>query len=188
MACKDSMQAAFDMLLSIYKNGNKLLICGNGGSAADADHIAGELMKGFLKKRPLPESLQQALGAEVAQNLQCGLAAISLPGLTGLNTAYANDCNPDYIYAQSTLALGQPGDALLCISTSGNAKNVLLAAKVAKAKGMHTLGLTGKNGIKLKEAVDICVSVPEDVVYKIQELHLPIYHALTLALEDEIFP
>lgn len=186
--CQASLLETFNTLVAVFKDNKKLLICGNGGSAADADHIAGELMKSFLKKSPPLAKWKSLLEPDLFENLQNGLPAISLSHLNSFNTAFANDCNPYYVYAQSTFTLGNPGDALLCISTSGNAKNVLLAAKVAKAKGMRTIGLTGSKGKALASLVDTCISVPQDIVYKIQELHLPIYHALTLDIEEVFFP
>lgn len=186
-ACQSSIQKAVDLLFQVFKNGNKLMICGNGGSAADADHIAGEFCKGFLKKRPLGSEWQSKLRPDLLDKLQLGLPAISLAHLSALNTAYANDCSADHIFAQAAFTLGQAGDALLCLSTSGSSKNVLLAAETAKAKGIYTIGLTGQNSPLLSELTDLCISVPEQVVYKVQELHLPVYHTLCLAVEAMLF-
>ncbi len=186
--CEESIQMSFDYLMGVYTRGGKLLIAGNGGSAADADHISGELLKGFKQKRPLSQGWRDKLGHEIADNLQGALPTIPLSTFNALNTAYANDCNPHYIFAQLTWGLGMTGDALLSISTSGNSKNVLLATQVAKAKGMHTIGLTGATGGELKDMCDICICVPETETFKIQELHLPVYHILCLMLEEALFP
>ena len=191
--CKDGIIKLADALITCYKNGGKLLICGNGGSAADAQHIAGELMKGFCSKRPLSGDEKAKLqkyggdGALLADKLQSPLPAISLYNETALITAYCNDVDPSLIYAQQVYALGKPCDLLLCISTSGNSDNVCLAVPAAKAKGMTVAALTGKTGGKLKNVCDICVSVPETVTYKVQELHLPVYHAVCLCVEEEFF-
>lgn len=183
-----------DAVISCYKKGGKLLVCGNGGSCADAEHIVGELMKGFLKKRELSEKkLSQMLTAvpELAtlsiDKLQQGLPAIALNSGVALTTAFANDCDPDLIYAQQVLGLGKKGDVFLGISTSGNAKNVFAAAAVAKSLGITTIALTGKTGGKLKEVCDISVVVAEDETYMIQELHLPVYHALCATVEEYFF-
>lgn len=147
--CRDDIQAATDRLIACFENGGKLLICGNGGSSADAEHIAGELMKGFLKKRPILQEKRFGMCANVPQmidlldNLQEGLPAIPMPSLTGLNSAYCNDVDPSMIYAQSVLALAKPEDILLGISTSGNSKNVVNAAMTAKSLGVTVLTLTG---------------------------------------------
>jgi D-sedoheptulose 7-phosphate isomerase len=186
-ACRSDIQKVINLIFQVFKDGKKLMICGNGGSAADADHIAGEFCKGFLKKRPLGPEWKEKLSPELLQNLQTGLPALSLAHLPALNTAYANDCSPEHIFAQAAFTLGQAGDALLCISTSGSSKNVLLAAQAARAKGIHTIGLTGKNSPLLAEVSDYCISVPEHLVYKVQELHLPVYHTLCLAVEDMFF-
>ena len=170
-----------------FEGGGKLLICGNGGSAADSDHIAGELLKGFDSKRPLGAEWQAKLGAELAGNLQGAFPVIPLTGLSAISTAYANDCNADYIFAQLVFGLGQKGDVLLCISTSGNSKNVLHAAAVARAKGIRVVGLTGESGGNLVADADVCVRVPANIVWEIQEYHLPVYHTLCLMLEDHFF-
>ncbi len=185
--CRETIKSAFSVLRETYTAGGKLLICGNGGSAADADHIAAELLKGFASKRTLEDQWHEKLGQALANNLQGALPAIPLPALVGLNTAYSNDCDPKYTFAQLVWGLGQEGDSLLCLSTSGNSQNVCHAARVAKAKGMQTLALTGRSGGELKDLVEVCVCVPEDQVYKIQERHLPIYHALCLMLEETFF-
>lgn len=182
--CKQAIQSAIDMMVQTFNEGGKLLICGNGGSAADADHIVGELCKGFMTQRPLAEKWKEKLSPDLYQNLQAGLPALSLAHLVALNTAYANDCSPLHIFAQAAFTLGQKGDTLLCISTSGSSKNVLLAAQAATAKGMRTLGLTGQNSPLLSQTTDVCISVPETLVYRVQELHLPVYHTICRTIED----
>jgi D-sedoheptulose 7-phosphate isomerase len=192
-ACENETEKLAETLIGCYKNGGKLLVCGNGGSAADAEHIVGELMKGFCRKRPLDENEKAELerygedGVMLANKLQSALPAISLFNETSLITAYSNDEDPSLIYAQQVYALGKPGDVLLCISTSGNSENVCLAVPVAKARGMTVAALTGKTGGKLKNICDICIAVPETETYKVQELHLPVYHAVCLCLEEEFF-
>lgn len=186
-ACKCDMLIAFEILKRVFASGGKLLICGNGGSASDSSHIAGELLKSFCVKREIDKNFAERVGEEIAHNLQGALPAVSLPDMVAINTAYANDCNPQYCFAQLVYGLGHAHDALLCISTSGNAENVNLAAKVAKAKGMPVIGLSGKTGGKLNANVDVCIRVPETETFKIQELHLPLYHALCLMLEQHFF-
>ena len=190
-AVKDDVRKAYELLEACYEQGGKLLIAGNGGSCADAEHIVGELMKGFVKRREVSDSFAECLrnadevrGAELAKKLQGGLPAIALTGHAGLSTAYLNDVDGDLIFAQQTYGYGRPGDVLIGISTSGNAKNVMYAMTVAKALGMKTIGLTGKDGGALKREADVSVVVPETETFKIQELHLPVYHALCLMLED----
>lgn len=193
--CQADIHVATDTIISCYEHGGKVLLCGNGGSCADCDHIVGELMKGFLKKRPLSDEQKAAMKARsetlddrLLSSLQTGLPAISLPSLTALNTAFCNDADPELIYAQAVLALARPGDVLIAISTSGNAKNVFAAVQVAKGLGVTVIGLTGNTGGKLKQYADIAVCVPETETFKIQELHLPIYHALCAAVEAHFFP
>ena len=192
--CTDELKKAAAAMIACYTNGGKLLLCGNGGSCADCDHIVGELMKGFLKKRPLSsaqkcEMLHNStlLDDAMLSKLQNGLPAIALPSVAALNSAFCNDIDPELIYAQSVLGLGKPGDVLLCISTSGNAKNVFAAAAVAKGLDLTVIALTGSGGGKLKEIADICIQVPETETYKVQELHLPVYHYLCAATEDAFF-
>ena len=167
---------------------------GNGGSAADAEHIVGELMKGFVKRRPVTEEMKEALekadpvrGKELSEKLQGGLPAIALVDHAALSTAFANDVDGMLSYAQQVNGYGKPGDVFLGISTSGNAENVMYAAVTAKAKGMKVVGLTGKDGGKLAGIADAAVIVPEMETYKIQELHLPVYHALCLMLEHRFY-
>ena len=171
-----------------------MLIVGNGGSAADAEHIVGELMKGFVKDRPVSEEMCEALRSVdperaegLIRNLQEGLQAICLNAHTSLNTAFANDKDPVMCYAQQVNGYGKPGDVFMGISTSGNAENVMYAAVTAKAKGMKVIALTGKDGGKLAKISDVSIIVPEQETYKIQEYHLPIYHALCLMLEERFY-
>ena len=192
--CEERIKKSFLLLKQSYTDGGKLLICGNGGSAADAEHIVGELMKGFKSPRLLDEASQQKLkdidkeeGSLLAENLQGALPAIALDGHPALTTAYINDCNPLLCFAQQVNGYGREGDILLGISTSGNSQNVIYAAITAKAKGMKVIGLTGAKDSKLSELADVCIQVPETETYKIQELHLPIYHCLCLMLEEEFF-
>lgn len=191
---KDDIAKATEEIIACYENGGKVLLCGNGGSCADCDHIAGELMKGFLKKRPLSvpkkEELtnnEPSLDDEFLSKLQCGLPAVSLPSMTAPNSAFANDVDPDLIYAQGVLVLGKAGDILIGISTSGNSKNVCAAAKIAKATGCKVIGLTGCKGGELKEYADVCICVPESETFKIQELHLPVYHCICAMVEEYFF-
>lgn len=193
-AIGEALEAALDCIIESYKDGGKLLVCGNGGSAADSLHIVGELMKGFALKRELREDTREEIKKmfpEMAEyyirNLQCALPAISLVSETGLTTAYANDNAADLSFAQQVLGHGKKGDVLLAISTSGNSANVLHAARIAKINGLKVVGLTGENGGTLKEACDVLLPVPSQITYQIQEFHLPIYHSLCLALENEFF-
>ena len=199
IACRDSVESARDLLIDTYRAGGKLLLCGNGGSAADCDHIAGELLKGFLSHRPLSEEDCLALAESLpdgeadpdlyllAGQLQGGLPAISLPAQTAALTAVCNDTDPALIFAQLTWALGQAEDTLVCLSTSGNSRNVVLAAKAAKTKGLRVLALTGENDSKLSELSDVTVRVPATETYRVQEYHLPVYHYLCAAVEEEFF-
>lgn len=185
---------AFFLLRDCYSAGGKLLLAGNGGSCADAEHIVGELMKGFLLPRSLSASARQALtdtdpevGAALAAGLQQGLPAISLASHPALSSAVGNDNTPLLAIAQQLYVLGQPGDVFVAISTSGNAKNLCIAAVAAKAKGMQVLALTGKTGGKLKELADCALIMPSQETYLIQELHLPVYHCLCAMLEEHFF-
>ncbi|WP_221031232.1 D-sedoheptulose-7-phosphate isomerase [Actomonas aquatica] len=188
------VQAATDLLGDAFAAGHRLYTCGNGGSAADADHIVGELVKGFMLKRPLPPADREALVAQhgeagqlLADQLQGGLPAVALTAHTALSTAFANDVSPELVFAQQVHAYGQPGDVLLAISTSGNSTNVLHALRVARTRGMHTLGLTGQSGGAMPPLCDVCIRVPHTSTPRIQERHLPIYHALCIALENRFF-
>jgi len=187
-SCLDDIQRAFETMRGSLAGGGKLLLCGNGGSGADAEHWAGELLKGFASKRPIGGELLKQLGAELACQLQGALPVIPLTGFLGLRTAWQNDCDPDYVYAQLVLALGRPGDTLVGISTSGNSKNVALALEAAAKLGLHTVALTGAGGGKAAQLAQTTVRVPSCETYLIQEFHLPVYHTLCLMLEDEFFP
>lgn len=182
--CKSAITDATCAIVEMHRNNGKLLLCGNGGSASDCEHISGELLKGFLLKRHTEIFLKDGT---VQKSLQGGIASIPLPGFTTLVSAFSNDVDPSLVYAQLTYALGREKDVLLGISTSGNALNVVSAAKVASAMNMKTIGLTGKSGGKLKDLCDICICVPETETFKIQEYHLPVYHAICAQCEEEIF-
>lgn len=193
--CQSSIALAYTILKTSYDADGKLLVCGNGGSCADAEHIVGELMKGFRRKRAVSPAFAEKLcavngedGAALAANLEGGLPAIALGAHTALNTAFANDKNADMIFAQEVMGYGRAGDVLLGISTSGNSKNVIYALETARAKGMKTIVLTGKDGGKAVQYADAAIIVPSNETYKIQEYHLPIYHALCLMLEETYFP
>lgn len=192
--CQDDIASAYNILEEAYATGRKLLVCGNGGSAADSEHIVGELMKGFKNPRKLSaeqagklKAVDAELGKVLAENLQGALPAIALDGHPGLTTAYMNDCEPMLCFAQQVNGFGKKGDVLLGISTSGNSKNVLYAAVIAKARGMKVIGLTGQKENKLQHYADVCIHVPQTETYKIQELHLPVYHCLCLMLEEKFF-
>ena len=193
-SAKNDIVAAYLLLEESYENGGKLLVAGNGGSAADAEHIVGELMKGFkLPRKPEADFAEklveenQELGSVLAENLQGALPAIALDGHPALSTAYMNDCEPLLCFAQQVNGYGKSGDVFLGISTSGNSKNVLYAATTAHAKGMKVIGLTGAKDSKLKDMSDVCIKAPQTETYMIQELHLPIYHCWCLMLEDKFF-
>ena len=194
IVAKDCIVEAYQILEESYTNDGKLLVAGNGGSAADAEHIVGELMKGFVNPRKLEAEYSDALitvnkelGRVLSENLQGALPAIALDGHLALTTAYLNDCEPLLCFAQQVNGYGRKSDVFLGISTSGNSRNILYAATVAKAKGMKVIGLTGEKDSKLSEISDTCIQVPETETYKIQELHLPVYHCLCLMLEDTFF-
>lgn len=176
---KENIVQAVKMIEDMHFSGGKLLLCGNGGSAADCEHISGELLKGFLL--PRPEKIRSF------EKLQGGIAAIPLPSLSALISAFSNDVAPDLVYAQLTNALARENDVLFCISTSGNSKNVVLAARLAKEKNIKTVALTGKSGGELKELCSNCICAPETETFKVQELHLPIYHAICAQCEEDIF-
>lgn len=192
--CDTSIKRAVELFISAFQAGHKLLACGNGGSAADSEHIVGELMKGFKLPRRLDEETQEKLrmrfpdDAEgMVKNLQGTVPAISLVSQVALMTAFSNDQSAQYVFAQQVLGYGQPGDVLLAISTSGNSENILHAARVARVKGVQVIGLTGESGGKLKALSDIAICVPSAVTYQIQEYHLPIYHCLCACVENELF-
>lgn len=195
--CRNDLINAVTIICDSFRSGNKLLICGNGGSAADSMHIVGELMKGFLLPRSIKDfetdfytKLKTEYPEDVeyfANNLQCALPAISLVGETALMTAFANDKSSDLIFAQQVLGIGNSGDILLAITTSGNSVNILHAAKVAKLKDVKIIALTGRTGGKIKSLADISICVPADSAYTIQEYHLPIYHMICIAAENEFY-
>ncbi|MFW5696549.1 MAG: D-sedoheptulose-7-phosphate isomerase [Phototrophicaceae bacterium] len=193
-ACLPEVQAAYDILWLTFSNGGRLLTCGNGGSAADSDHIVGELMKGFERQRPIHDELRQHLlafaderGIYLADRLQRALPAISLSSHAALATAISNDVAADMVFAQQVLGYGRAGDVLLAISTSGNADNILNALYVARALGLRTIGMTGQTGGKMRAVCDVAICVPHQRTLQIQERHLPIYHALCIMLEEAFF-
>lgn len=186
LVIRDKIEMAYELLETSYLQGGKLLICGNGGSAADSDHIVGELMKGFYKKRPLSEMDMKRFGA-LGEKLQGALPAIALTGHSALSTAFLNDVDPDMVFAQQVYGYGRAGDVLLAISTSGNSANVVNAATVAKAAGLFVIAMTGESGGALKNICDTCLTVPAEVTADIQELHLPVYHTLCGMLEERFF-
>ena len=192
--CKQDIIKAYFILEECYSNGGKLLIAGNGGSAADSEHIAGELMKRFKTPRPVSKEFADKLaavdpyrGKELAKNLECGLMAIPLVAHEALTTAYINDVDGLGVFAQQLFGYGRSGDVFLGISTSGNSKNIMNATVVARASGIKVVGLTGTKGGELASVADVAVKVPEVETYMIQELHLPIYHCWCLMLEDHFF-
>lgn len=186
-----SLNDAYQQLSTAFEHDNKVLICGNGGSAADSEHIAGELLKSFNIARPVDEafkmSYQKANGEDAPAWLEGALPAIPLVSHVGVNTAFSNDRSSEGVFAQQVYALGKPGDVLIAISTSGNSANIVAAAKVACAKGMQVIALTGAHDSALASLASVCIKAPETDTYKIQELHLPIYHALCAALEERFF-
>ena len=191
---KENILTAYHLLEQSYVIGGKLLVAGNGGSASDAEHIVGELMKGFVKPRKIEKELaenlmliDEKLGNELAEKLQGALPAIALVGHVALSTAYLNDVDPMLGFAQQLNGYGKKEDVFLGISTSGNSKNIICACAVARAKGMKVIGLTGRDGGKLADMADVAIVVPEQETFKIQELHLPVYHALCLMLEERFF-
>ena len=192
---KETIKRASDNIIRSYEMGGKVLVCGNGGSGSDAEHIVGELMKGFVKKRPLQGKIRASLESCVderakvlLEKLQTPLPAISLISQTSLISAFANDVDPNLIFAQQVAGYGKKGDVLIGMSTSGNSKNVIYSMVMARALGIVTIGLTGRAGGKMKEMCDILIDVPEDETFKVQELHLPIYHVLCMLVEDHFFP
>lgn len=192
--CKGSIVDSYDIMESCYERDGKLLIAGNGGSAADAEHIAGELMKRFKILRTVSKEFSDKLiavdgerGRSLAKNLECSLMAIPLVAHEALTTAYMNDVDALGVFAQQLFGYGRKGDVFLGISTSGNAKNVMNAVVVAQAVGIKVIGLTGGNGGELAQAADVAIVVPETETYRIQELHLPIYHCLCMMLEERFF-
>jgi len=192
--CENKTMEAAKTIIDCFESGGKLLLCGNGGSCADADHIVGELMKSFEKKRPLPEAFKEGLqiaspehGDYLARNLQNGLPAISLCSHTSLLSAISNDMDADLIYSQQITAYGRENDVLFAISTSGNSQNVVYAAITAKAKGLRVIGLTGHQGGKMKQYCDTSICVPSSTTAEVQEYHLPRYHTICRIIEDRFF-
>ena len=175
------------MLLSAYRSGGKVLTCGNGGSAADAEHVVGELMKCFRKRREIPAPVAAKLRPELAAKLEGALPAISLVSMESLLTAFANDVAWETAFAQQVLALARPGDVLVAISTSGNSANCVAAAEVMRAVGGRSIALTGQAASRLSDMSDVAIRVPETETFRVQELHLPVYHALCAMLEEELF-
>jgi D-sedoheptulose 7-phosphate isomerase len=193
-SCAASIMQAFEAIRQSYRSGGKLLVCGNGGSAADSEHIVGELMKGFMYKRPVSANQREKFlkmfpdnGGYLADQLQGALPAISLVSQTSLATAFINDQSADMVYAQQVFGYGKPGDVLVGLSTSGNSKNVVHALQVARVLGLTTIGLSGQGGGKMNELCDVLIRVPYESTPDIQERHLPIYHALCMMLEQEFF-
>ena len=192
--CKDSINQAFNILKDTAVNLNTLYLAGNGGSAADSEHIAGELMKSFMAKRPIDGNLAQKLkdmygeeGESLSLDLEGGFRAVPLPSLVSLSTAIINDVNSDIMFAQMLNSIGVKGDLFWGISTSGNSRNIVKAAMLAKAKGLKVMALVGEKECKLDKLCDVIIHVPETETYKVQELHLPIYHALCAMLESEFY-
>lgn len=182
--CKDSIKNALELMIDTYQNGGKVLVCGNGGSAADCEHIVGELMKGFMKKREITDN---RIPEEMRKNLQGSLPAISLPSQCAVLSAFINDVEPMMMYAQLVYGYAKQNDLVIGISTSGNSKNVVNAVEVARCLGVKTLSLTGKNESKLSEISDVAIKVPETETFKVQELHLPVYHYLCAETEKAMF-
>ena len=193
-ACVNEIEAARELLIQTYENNGKVLCCGNGGSCSDSEHIVGELMKGFISLRPVGNEFMsklEDLGFEdaeyITKNLQGSLPAIALGSQSGVLSAFANDVAADMVYGQMVFGYGQPNDVLIGLSTSGNSKNVVYAAKVAKAKGVKTIALTGARDSKLSVICDVTIKVPETETFKVQELHLPVYHYLCASVEKHFF-
>jgi D-sedoheptulose 7-phosphate isomerase len=185
--CREAIEKTVDMICSMYRRDGKLLLCGNGGSAADCEHISGELLKGFLLlRKPLTEEVE-GLRPEIAAGLQRGIQAIPLTSLSALSTAFGNDVAPENTFAQAVFALGSSRDVFFGISTSGNAENVCRAAEVARKKGLPTIALTGEGGGRLAPLCDVAIRVPAKETYQIQEYHLPVYHALCAQVEEDLF-
>jgi phosphoheptose isomerase len=192
--CATEIQSAFEILKTCYRTGGKVLTCGNGGSAADAEHVVGELMKGYLLRRPVPESLRTKLmladaknGGYIAAHLQGALPAISLVSQSSLLSAISNDTAADMVFAQQVFGYGRKGDVLIGLSTSGHSSNIIHAMRVADALGIHTVAFSGPTGGALKTLCEVCICVPQESTPAIQERHLPIYHVLCAMLEEEFF-
>lgn len=186
--CRESIIKAYQLMKECYDSGGKILCCGNGGSSADCDHFVGELMKGFLKKRPLSQAEKAAFrDKNTADGIQKGLPALSLTNQSALITAFSNDCSPSLVFAQQVYALGKTNDLLLAFSTSGNSENIIYSLDAANAVGMKSVAITGNSENKSKIYADLCICLPETETFKIQELTLPVYHCLAAMLEDNYF-
>lgn len=181
----EDIELAVSVIAEAYRSGGKLMTAGNGGSASDSEHIVGELMKGFKKKRPV---LDTRIPADISAKLQGALPTISLSGGLALPTAYLNDVDGSFTVAQTLFGLAKSGDAALFISTSGNAVNLIHAARLAGSLGVKTIALTGRSGGRLAEICDVAIKVPADETYRVQEYHLPVYHEICMRLEDIFFP
>ena len=191
---RTELESAADIIIASYKSGGKVLTCGNGGSAADSEHIVGELLKSFEVERPLSRSLMESIQQQCPDdadlfinNLQAPLRAVALTAHPSFATAFANDVNADLIFSQQLLGLADRGDVLIALSTSGNSRNVVLCVKLAKVLGVHSIGLTGRNGSALAALCDVCIGAPSDITYRTQEFHLAIYHALCRVVERHFF-
>ena len=182
--CKEDIEKALELMIETYRNGGKILVCGNGGSASDSEHIVGELMIGFLGKRTVTD---ERIPSDLRCKLQGSLPAISLPSQCAILSAFINDVDPEMMYAQLVFGYAKENDLVIGLSTSGNSKNVVNAVKVADAMGVKTLSMTGEKGGILAEISDVCIKVPECETYKIQEYHLPVYHYLCASVEKEFF-
>jgi len=192
--CRDGIEQAGAAIIDCYRQGGKVLICGNGGSCADSDHIVGELMKGFRKKRQLPVALKESLvneggqiGEKMADSLQASLSAINLCAHSALTTAFSNDVDPQLLFAQQVIGYARKNDVLIGLSTSGNAKNVIMAGIAAKASGALTIGMCGADQCDMDQYFDQVIHVPADETYIVQELHLPVYHTICMIVEDYFF-
>lgn len=184
---KDDVVKAINVIVDSYNAGGKVLLCGNGGSASDCEHISGEFLKGFLSKRPIADGEYETISGVAREKLQKGIPAIPLTSLTALVSAFSNDVDAKWTYAQMVFALGKKGDVFIGLSTSGNAKNVRFGAETAKALGMTTISLTGEKENPLSSTSDVAIRVPETETFKVQELHLPVYHAICAEVENILF-
>ena len=182
--CREDIETALELMLDTYRNGGKVLVCGNGGSAADSEHIVGELMKGFLSKRSVTD---ERIPEKMRGNLQGSLPAISLPSQSAILSAFINDVDPEMMYAQLVYGYAKENDLLIGLSTSGNSKNVVNAIEVARSIGMKTLSLTGEKESRMSALSDVTIRVPETETYKVQEYHLPVYHYLCAEVERAMF-
>jgi phosphoheptose isomerase len=185
--CRSAVKGALDLLLESFRSGGKVLVCGNGGSAADAEHICGELLKKFKRHRAVPGEVAARLRPDLAAKLEGSLPAVSLVSMSGILTAFANDVSWETAVAQQVLGLARPNDVLIALSTSGNSANCVAAAEVMKAVGGKSIAFTGADESRLSQVCDVAIRVPETETYKVQELHLPVYHALCAAIEEALF-